>query len=66
MELRKLERNTDFLCLDNDFVLGGDMIDGHVDKTSDRKYSTRMLEFVIRKICWEVQQEYEEGTGDQC
>lgn len=55
MELRKLERNTDFLCLDNDFVLGGDMIDGHVDKTSDRKYSTRMLEFVIRKIYWEVQ-----------
>lgn len=54
MELRKLERNIDFLCFDNDFVFGGDMIDGYVDKISDRKYSIRMLEFVIRKIYWEV------------
>lgn len=32
-EVRKLERNTGFLCLDN-LVLRVDMIQEHVDKTS--------------------------------
>lgn len=42
MEVRMLERNTIFLCYDNDFVLGVDVIEGYLNKNSGWKYSTRV------------------------